>query len=78
MTETPTITRALDRAAERRPGERRSKLLLRLVDVGGAALEQSQRSVVEAHEAAVTAGSGAYADAFDPDHLAQLRQDWPA
>ncbi len=28
--------------------------------------------------AAVTASSGAYPDAFGPDHLSKLREDWQA
>lgn len=78
VTETDAVARALDRAAKRWPGEPRSKLLVRLVDVGGAALEQDQRSQGEAHRAAVTASSGAYPDAFGPDYLVELREDWPA
>jgi hypothetical protein len=78
VTETPAVARAIDRAAARWPGEPRSKLLLRLVDVGGEALEQREERDVEVHRAAVTASSGAYPDAFGPDYLAELRKDWPA
>ncbi len=77
VTETPAVAHALDRAAKRWPGESRSKLLLRLVDVGSAALDQDQQAVLEAHGAAVTASSGAYGDAFPAGYLAELRQDWP-
>jgi hypothetical protein len=78
VTETPAVARALDRAAKRWPGEPRSRLLLRLVDVGSDALAQDQQADLEAHRAAVTASSGAYADAFPAEYLAELRQDWPA
>ena len=78
VTETDAVARALDRAAQQWPGVPRAKLLLRLVDVGGDALEEQQRSEAEAHRAAVTASSGAYPDAFGPDYLAELREDWPA
>lgn len=78
VTETEAVARALDRAAQRWPGEPRSKLLLRLVDAGGDALEQHQRFEAGAHRAAVTASSGAYPDAFGADYLAELREDWPA
>ena len=78
VTETPAITRAIDRAATRWPGEPRSKLLLRLVDAGNQALERREQSDDAAHRAAVRASSGAYPDAFPSDFLAELRQDWPA
>jgi len=78
ITETPDVARALDRAAQRWPGEPRAKLLLRLVDAGGAALQQERQQAVEAHRRAVDASSGAYADAFGPDFLHELRGDWPA
>lgn len=78
VTETPAVARAIDRAAFRWPGEARSKLLLRLVEMGRDALEQDEARALEAHRAAVSASSGAYADAFGPDYLAELRKDWPA
>jgi hypothetical protein len=78
VTETPDVARAIDRAARRWPGEPRSKLLLRLVDVGNQALEQDQAQEAQAHRAAVGASSGAYPDAFGPDYLSDLREDWPA
>jgi len=78
VTETDAVARALDRAAQQWPGVPRAKLLLRLVNVGGDALDERQRSEAEAHRAAVTASSGAYPDAFGPDYLVELREDWPA
>ncbi|HEX4588104.1 MAG TPA: hypothetical protein VH185_09090 [Mycobacterium sp.] len=77
VTETPEVARALDLAAKRWPGESRSKLLLRLVDAGGGALERDQHTEADAHRAAVTASSGRYAHAFGPDYLTELRADWP-
>ena len=78
VTETPAVARALDRAATRWPGEPRSKLLLRLVDVGRETLENDEQFVVESQRAAVTASSGAYPGAFPGDYLVRLREDWPA
>lgn len=78
VTETPAVARALDRAAKRWPGEARSKLLLRRLDAGGHALERDQPSEIGTHRAAVTASSGAYADAFPSGFLAELREEWPA
>ncbi|HEU0190398.1 MAG TPA: hypothetical protein VFR17_03875 [Mycobacterium sp.] len=77
VTETPRVARALDLAARRWPGESRSKLLLRLVDVGGGTLEHEQHAEDGAHRAAVQASSGRYAAAFGPGYLADLRADWP-
>lgn len=77
VTETPEVARALDLAAKRWPGEPRSKLLLRLVDVGSGSLAHDQHADAAAHHAAVMASSGRYAEAFGPDHLAELRADWP-
>lgn len=78
VTETPAVARAIDRAAARWPGEPRSRLLLRLVDIGSHALEHRDQSDDAAHRAAVRASSGAYPDAFPSEFLAELRQDWPA
>jgi hypothetical protein len=77
VTETPEVTRALDRAAKRWPDEPRSKLLLRLIEVGGDVLEHDERAEDGAHRAAVLGSSGRYAEAFGPDYLAELRADWP-
>jgi hypothetical protein len=75
ITETPEVSRALDRAAERWPGEPRSKLLLRLIKAGddGLRIEAADRD----HRTAVLASSGKYAEAFPSEYLAELRGDWP-
>ena len=78
VTETPEVARALDLAAKRWPGVPRSKLLLRLVDAGGSALERDHDIEASTHRAAVTGSSGRYDDAFGSDHLTELRADWPA
>lgn len=78
LTETPELSRALDRAARRWPGEPRSKLLLRLVRQGADALENADSDADAQRRAAVQATSGAYADAFPTGFLEDLRQDWPA
>lgn len=78
VTETPEVARALDRAARRWPGESRSKLLVRLVEVGGDILARDAHSEDLAHREAVLASAGSYAEAFGPDYLVDLRADWPA
>lgn len=77
ITETPAVAHAINLAAQRWPGEPRSKLLLRLLDTGKDALEQSDHQVNEARREAIMASSGKYADVFGPDYLDELRQDWP-
>ncbi len=77
ITETPAGAHALDIAARRWPTEPRSKLLLRLVHAGSAALEQGHHETTRHRQDAIDATSGKYADAFSGDYLAELRQDWP-
>ncbi len=77
VTETPEVAHAIELAAQRWPDEPRSKLLLRLVDIGRSTLEQGQNEAVRQRQAAIEASSGKYADAFSDNYLAELRQDWP-
>ena len=77
VTETPQVTRALDLAAEKWPGEPRSRLIVRLLGLGEEAIKAEQRHSREAHRAAVLAGSVGFPDAFPPGYLAELREDWP-
>jgi len=68
--------RALEVAARRWPDEPRSKLLLRLVEAGSAALRDERAEVADSRLRAIEATSGRYADAFPDDYLAELRRDW--
>ena len=77
ITETPTVAHALAVAARRWPTEPRSKLLLRPISTGSNALEDEENETLRHRRATVDAISGKYADAFDGDYLARLRQDWP-
>ncbi len=78
ITETPAVAHAIDLAAQRWPGEPRSKLLLRLLEAGKDTLEESGHQADEVRRAAVMASSGRYPHAFGPHYLDELRQDWPA
>lgn len=78
VTETPPVAQAIDLAAERWPGETRSKLLLRLVEAGSAALAQHAAVAAEERRRAIEASSGKYPAAFDTDFLVTLRRNWPA
>ena len=77
ITETPEVARAIGVAAQRWPGEPRSRLLLRLIEAGRATLELGADAQARERRAAIQATRGKYADAFGADYLAQLRQDWP-
>jgi hypothetical protein len=77
VTETPDVAHALDLAAIRWPGEPRARLLLHLVEVGGAALVDGAEAEKARRRQAIRASSGKYAGAFGPDYLAELRADWP-
>lgn len=77
VTETQDVAHALDMAAQRWPGESRSRLLLRLVETGRAALEESSSKRRVARRDAVDATSGKYAGLFGEEYLSILRQDWP-
>ena len=78
VTETDAVAHALDIAAREWPDEPRSKLLMRLVALGGDSLEASQTEKRLARLLALERTRGKYADAFDADYLAGLRNDWPA
>lgn len=78
VTETPDVAHALDVAARRWPQEPQSKLLVRLVQAGGAVLEQQDNEAVRRRRAAIDCAAGKYAGVFTRGYLDQLRQDWPA
>lgn len=77
VTETDAMTRALDRAAQRWPGESRGRLLVRLVLTGAEALESDDADRLAERRRAVLAASGAFTDCYGPGYLEELRQDWP-
>lgn len=78
ITETAAVAHALDLAARRWPGEPRSKLLLRLINAGESLLEEHEHKVDEKRRESIRASCGKYTNAFGPDYLTNLRQDWPA
>ena len=77
VTETDAVARALDMAAREWPNEPRSRLIRRLLALGGEVLERTQAEEQLASQVAVRETSGKYADAFDDNYLAELRNDWP-
>lgn len=79
VTETDDVARALDAAARRWPdlAGNRSRLLLRLIEVGHRALTtDAERDVSERREAIAAAG-GALTGRFGSGYLDDLRRDWP-
>lgn len=77
VTETTEVERALDLAAQRWPGEPRSRLLVRLIKAGGSSLEMDLAEEIRARAAAIGDTSGKYVDMFPDGYLAELREDWP-
>lgn len=76
VTETPEVAAALAAAARRWPGESRKRLLLRLVEEGHSAIAQQRDAAASARHSAITAIGDSYADAYEGDYLATLRDDW--
>ena len=79
VTETDRVARALDDAAKRWPAEsgNRSRLLLRLVEEGHAAVTRDHEQLVARRRDAIERASGSLTGLYGPDYLEQLRQDWP-
>jgi len=79
ITETDDVARALDDAAARWPEVRsRRQLLLRLLEQGQEALRRDRDADAERRRQAIRRTSGSLTGSYPPDHLAALREDWPA
>jgi hypothetical protein len=79
ITETDDVARALDDAAARWPDVRsRQQLLLRLLAEGHEALLSRRAEDTQRRKQAIRRTSGSLSGAYAPDHLAALRDDWPA
>lgn len=79
VTETDSISHALNDAAVRWPEDSgsRSRLLLRLIHEGHRSLLDESADQNEARRDAITRTSGALTGAFGPGYLEDLREDWP-
>jgi hypothetical protein len=79
ITETEDVARALDDAAARWPEVRsRQQLLLRLLEQGHEALRRDRDEDAARRRQAILRTSGSLTGSYAPDHLAALREDWPA
>ncbi len=76
ITETEAVARAINEAAKRWPGEPRSRLIVRAIVAGGAALEGDMAS--EERLERLKRLKGAYQNAYGHGYLAELRDEWPA
>jgi hypothetical protein len=80
LTETDELARALDDAATHWPEERdaRTRLLMRLVEAGHHAIREADEARAERRRAVVKRTAGTFTDAYPPDYLEKLRDEWPA
>ncbi|MDN5859038.1 MAG: hypothetical protein L0H84_10475 [Pseudonocardia sp.] len=78
VTETDDLAAALDAEASRWPGLSRSQLLVQLALEGHQAAQRAHDERRVRRLAALRKHSGALTGAYQPDHLARLRAEWPA
>lgn len=77
VTETDDLAAALDAAAARWPGLRRSQLLVRLALEGHQAAHEAGDERRRRRLAALRRHSGLLAGEYGPGYLDQLREEWP-
>lgn len=79
VTETDELARALDAAAARWPDEKeaRTRLLLRLVEVGHRAIEEDDEARAERRRKVIERDAGKFTGLYPPGYLKQLRDEWP-
>lgn len=79
ITETDAVAAALDAAARVWPDEAhsRSRLLVRLIELGRQQLADRQEQLVTNRLAAIDAAAGVATGAYGPGYLEELRRDWP-
>lgn len=80
VTETDTVARALDAAAEHWPDDRRrrGRLLVRLVEEGRRAIERDGDEEAARRRKALDETRGALTGLYGSEYLDKLRRDWPA
>ncbi|WP_336922690.1 hypothetical protein [Aquipuribacter sp. SD81] len=78
VTETDELREALDLAARTWPDLSRPQLLVRLALEGYAAVTLTADARRQQRQAALAEQAGRLTGVFGADHLADLREDWPA
>jgi hypothetical protein len=79
LTETEELAAALNEAARCWPEDAhsRSRLLLRLVEVGHHAISQDRESERRRRRAAIKRTHGQFRGVYGPGYLERLRDEWP-
>ncbi|MDR6867503.1 hypothetical protein J2Y69_002106 [Microbacterium resistens] len=78
ITHTPQVVHALDVARARWPEEgRESALILRLLEEGAKAIEESDAYAEERRNARIRALAGAHSDSYGAGYLEEVRGGWP-
>ncbi len=78
VTETDDLARALDEAAATWPGLSRAQILVRLALEGHRAAQHAHEERRRRRLAALRKHSGELTGVYGPNHLDQLREEWPA
>jgi hypothetical protein len=79
LTETDELATALDEAARRWPEDASSgsRLLLRLVEAGQAAINENAARARARRDDAVERTHGQFRGVYGPDYLERLCDEWP-
>ena len=77
VTESDELAAALDEAADRWPGLRRSQLLVRLALEGHRAAADAQKQRAARRRDAVRRNSGRLTGTYGPNYLEDMRSEWP-
>lgn len=78
VTETDDLARALDEAAAMWPGLSRAQVLVRLALEGHRAAQHAHEERRGRRLAALRKHSGELTGVYSPNHLHELREEWPA
>lgn len=78
VTETDEVSRALEAAEKRWPGEPRARLIVRLITENGARVAEVNQAERERRRAALDAVAGSFSGMYPLGYLEELRAEWPA
>ena len=77
VTETADVAHALEVAAQAWPGLSRADQVKRLLATGAEALEAHDADRIARRRAAIEESTGMFTGHYEPDHLKNLRNEWP-